>query len=131
VANATVPRPRSQDSLPLAGEPRVPGVASRRLPLPLGLMALWAAIVLAIALFLLIGTVRVGAGNWLGRQLSVAEIWSRFLGYLANQGASPLIVAAVVAVTGLSLLTAAVLLWLAIGLRDQPPDAPPDSSAVE
>jgi hypothetical protein len=130
VANATVPRPRSQDSLPLTGEPQVSGGAARRLPLPPGLIVLWAGIVLAIALFLLFGSVRVAAGNWLGRRLSVAEIWSRFLGYLANQGASPVIVGAVMAVAGLTLLTGAALLWLAVGLRDQSPDAPPDNPVV-
>ena len=98
--------------------------------MPIGLIALWAAIVLAIVLFLFFGTVHVGAGNWIGRHLSVPEIWSRFLGYLANQGASTLIIAAVVAAAGLSLLTGGVLLGLAFGLRDQPPEAPHDNSVV-
>jgi hypothetical protein len=101
------------------------------MPVPLGIVAAWAAMVGAMAVLLVFGTVEIGAGNWLGRQLGITEIWSRFLGYLASQGASPLIVLLVATAAALSLVTAALILWLALTLRDQPRGAPDDSPASE
>jgi hypothetical protein len=101
------------------------------MPVSLGIVVAWTATVVAIAVFLVFGMVEIGAGNWLGRRLGVAEIWSRFLGYLASQGASPLTVLLVAAAAALSLVTAALVLWLALTLRDQPRGAPDDSPAGE
>jgi hypothetical protein len=101
------------------------------MPVPLWSVVAWTAMVGAIAVFLVFGTVEIGAGNWLGRRLGIPEIWSRFLGYLANQGASPLTVLLVAAAAALSLVTAALVLWLALTLRDQPRAASDDSPASE
>ena len=61
------------------------------------LLALWVLIVAAIAVYLVAGTARVGAGFWIGRRMPVRVIWADFLGWLADQGASPLLVSAIVA----------------------------------
>jgi hypothetical protein len=129
VADATVPRSRP-DTLPLATEsPRIAAV--RAVPsLPISLTILWAAIVVGVALFLTFGSVRVGAGNWINRRFAVSEIWSRFLSYLAKEGASPALVLAVAAAALLTLLGAALLLWLAFGLRDELPPPPTDASGT-
>jgi ABC-type sulfate transport system permease component len=76
--------------------------------------------VLAIAGFILLGSLRVGAGNWMGRQMPVREIWSRYVGYLTDQGASTALVVAVTAAAVVALIAAAVGLGLALGLRDDP-----------
>jgi hypothetical protein len=84
------------------------------------LLALWVLIVTAIAAYLIAGTARVGAGSWIGRRMPVRVIWTDFLGWLADQGASPLLIAAIVAAAAISLALIAALLWLAFTLRDAP-----------
>jgi hypothetical protein len=77
-----------------------------------------------LAIFLVFGSLHVGAGSWFGRQLPVREIWSRFLGYLWDQGASTAIVVVVSVLAGLTVVLAAYCLWLALALRDaSPPEA--------
>jgi hypothetical protein len=82
-----------------------------------------------LAAFLAVGSLRIGAGNWIGLRLPVRQIWARFLGYLADQGASPALVMAVVAAAAITLLGAAWALWLALALRDATPETPMDDPA--
>jgi len=84
--------------------------------------------VLVIAGFILLGSLRVGAGNWIGRRMLVRETWSRFLGYLTDQGASTALVVAVTAAAVVALIAAAVGLGLALGLRDGPGESPADDA---
>jgi hypothetical protein len=127
VADATVPRTRPDAMGHGAESPRLPVV--RAVPsLPISLTILWATIVVGVSLFLAFGHVRVGAGNWINQRFAISEIWSRFLGYLAREGASPALVLAVAAAAMLTLVGAAVLLWLAFGLHDELPPPPMDTS---
>lgn len=83
----------------------------------------------AAVAFLVLGSLRIGAGNWIGRWMPVREIWTRFLGYLAEQGASATLVMAVAIAAGGALVAAGIALWLALGLRDAPAVPPADESA--
>ena len=85
------------------------------------LLALWVLIVAAIAVYLVAGTSRIGAGFWIGRRMPIRVIWADFLGWLADQGASPLLVTAIAATGLISLALMAVVLWCAFTLRDAPP----------
>ena len=107
-------------------EDPVPAVSTRVsavVPRPLSL--LWAGIVVAIIAFLVLGTVRIGAGNWIGLRLPVRRIWARFTTYLVEEGASGAMVVGVAAAALLALLGSAVVLWLAFALRDHPDDREP------
>ena len=104
--------------------------AARSFPvLPRSLMILWAGIVLVTGGFLVTGTVRIGAGNWIGRRMPVREIWSRFLSFLTDLGASGPLILLVTAAAIVSLLVAALAFWLALALRDTPPESAADTSA--
>jgi hypothetical protein len=92
------------------------------------LLALWVLIVAAIAVYLVAGTARVGAGFWIGRRMPVRVIWTDFLGWLADQGASPLLVGAIVATALVSLVLMAAVLWVAFTLRDAPSPVAPDDA---
>lgn len=105
-------------------------MAARSVPaLPRPLAVLWAGVVLAIVAFLVLGSLRIGAGNWIGRQMPVRDIWMRFLGYLTDQGASAALVMAVAVAAGAALVAAGIALWLALALRDAPAMPPADESA--
>ena len=79
MADVSVARAQREEMLPLAAE-RPAKAAARSFPvLPCSLMILWAGMVLVTGGFLLTGTMRIGAGNWIGRRMPVHEIWSRFL----------------------------------------------------
>jgi hypothetical protein len=91
--------------------------------MPRPLAVLWAGMVIALIAFLAFGSLRIGAGNWIGRRMPVRNVWSRFLEYLTDQGASPALVTVVVAAAAVTLVTAAYLLWLSFSLEDQRPDA--------
>ena len=109
----------------MAEEP-APAAGTRvRMVVPRPLSLLWAAIVVAIIAFLVFGTVRIGAGTWIGLRLPVRRIWARFTTYLVEEGASEAMVAGVIAVALLALIGSAVVLWLAFALRDQPGDRGP------
>jgi hypothetical protein len=117
VAEAAAPRAVREESRLPAEPVTLPSVSS----VPVAsrvLLALWVLIVAAIAVYLVAGTARVGAGLWIGRRMPVRVIWANFLGWLADQGASPLLITAIVAVTAISLALMAALLWLAFNLRD-------------
>jgi hypothetical protein len=129
VADVSVARAQREEMLPLAAE-RPAKAAARSFPvLPRSLMILWAGLVLATGGFLMTGTLRIGAGNWIGRRMPVREIWSRFVGFLTEHGASGLLILFVTAAAILALLVAALALWLALALRDAPPESAADTSA--
>ena len=92
-------------------------------------MILWAGSVLAILGFLAFGSFRIGAGNLIGRRMSVRVIWSRFLDFLTDLGASRPLIFFVTAAVIAALVLAAIALWLALGLRDAPPEPVADTSA--
>ena len=126
MADVTVARAQREEMLPLAAE-RPAKAAARSFPvLPRSLMILWAGMVLVTGGFLLTGTMRIGAGNWIGRRMPVHEIWSRFLGFLTDLGASGPLILLVTAAAIVSLLVAALAFWLALALRDTPPESAAD-----
>jgi hypothetical protein len=129
VADVTVARARREEMLKLLAE--VPAEkAARPFPaLPRSLMILWAGLVLATAGFLVTGRLRIGAGNWIGRRLPAREIWSRFLDFLSEHGASGPLILIVTAAAVVTLVIAALALWLALALRDAPPESATDISA--
>jgi hypothetical protein len=129
VADVTVARAQREELLTLPTE--VPAETARRsLPaLPRSLMILWAGLVLATAGFLVTGRLRIGAGNWIGRRMPAREIWSRFLDFLADHGASGSLILIVTAVAIVTLVIAAFAFWLALALRDAPPEPAADMSA--
>jgi hypothetical protein len=92
-------------------------------------MILWAGSVLVVAGFLAFGTLRIGAGNMIGRRMPVRLIWSRFLDFLTDLGASELLIFLVAAAAIAALVLSAVALWLALGLRDAPSQQAADTSA--
>lgn len=85
--------------------------------------------VAGLAVFLLAGSVRIGAGNWIGRRMSIRQVWARFLDYVADLGASPAIVAVVVAAAVIALGAAAYALWLAFDLKDASTSEPSNDAA--
>jgi hypothetical protein len=92
-------------------------------------MVLWAGSVLATVGFLAFGTLRIGAGNWIGRRMPVRVIWSRFLEFLTDLGASGPLIFLVAAAAIAALVLSAVALWLALGLRDAPREPVADTPA--
>ena len=129
MADVTAARAQREELLPAAAE--VPTRTSTRLlpALPRSLVVLWAGLILAIAGFLMTGRLRIGAGNWIGRRMPAREIWSRFLSFLADHGASGPLIFIVTATAIIALLVAALALWLALSLRDAPPEVVVDTSA--
>ena len=129
MADVSVARAQREEMLPLAAE-RPAKAAARSFPvLPRSLMILWAGMVLVTGGFLLTGTIRIGAGNWIGRRMPVPEIWSRFLSFLTDLGASGPLILLVTAAAIMSLLVAALAFWLALALRDTPPESAAETSA--
>ena len=57
------------------------------------------------------------------------EIWSRFLDFLADHGASGSLILIVIAIAIVTLVIAAFAFWLALALRDAPPEPAADMSA--
>jgi hypothetical protein len=90
-------------------------------------MIVWAGSVLATVGFLAFGTLRIGAGNWIGRRMPVRVVWSRFLDFLTDLGASGPLIFLVTAAAVATLVVAAIALWLALGLRDAQPTPPADT----
>lgn len=96
----------------------------------LALTAGWLVFALGLAWFVYAGSVRVGAGHWLGQRLRVRVIWARFLDFLADHGANPLMIGLVVLTALLTLLGSLVLLWWVLAQRNSDPEPPvaPDIS---
>jgi hypothetical protein len=129
VADVSVARAQREEMLPLAAERPAKAAAWSFPVLPRSLMILWAGMVLVTGGFLLTGTIRIGAGNWIGRRMPVPEIWSRFLSFLTDLGASGPLILLVTAAAIISLLVAALAFWLALALRDTPSESAAETSA--
>jgi hypothetical protein len=129
VAEVTVNRAPHEELHTLPVEAPAEAVARTLPALPRSLMILWAGLVLASAGFLVTGRLRIGAGNWIGRRMPAREIWSRFVGFLADHGASGSLILLVTAAAIVALVIAALALWLALALRDAPPETGPDTAA--
>lgn len=129
MADITVAHAQREETRTLPAEaPAEP--AARSFPaLPRLLMVLWAGSILATVGFLAFGTLRIGAGNWIGRRMPVRVIWSRFVEFLTDRGASGPLIFLVAAAAVATLVIAAVALWLALGLRDGPSEPAADPSA--
>lgn len=128
MAEVTVARTQRDDVLERPAEASREGVVTSFPVLSRPLVVLWIGLVLGMVAFLALGSLRIGAGNRIGRRMPIREIWSSFLAYLAEQGASAALVAAVVAAAVIALIAAAIALWLAFGLRDAYPQSPNDES---
>lgn len=119
--------PASESSPAAQPEPVRVDRPARVLQRSLGSIASWVAFTVGMAWFIYAGSVRVGAGHWLGQRLRVQVIWSRFLGFLADHGANSVMVGLVVLMAILTLLGSLVLLWWVLGQRNdeaEPPVAP-------
>ena len=129
MADLTVARAQREETLTPPVEAPAEGVARPFPALPRSLMILWAGLVLATGGFLVIGRLRIGAGHWIGRRMPAREIWSRFLGFLTDHGASAPLVLFVSAAAIVALVIAAVAFWLALALRDAQSESAAETSA--
>jgi hypothetical protein len=129
VADITVARAQREETRTLPAEAPAEPVARSFPALPRLLMVLWAGSVLATVGFLAFGTLRIGAGNWIGRRMPVRVIWSRFLEFLTDLGASGPLIFLVAAAAIAALVLSAGALWLALGLRDAPREPVADTPA--
>lgn len=129
MADLTVARAQREETRTLSTEAPTEPVARWFPPLPRLLMVLWAGSVLATVGFLVFGTLRIGAGNWIGRRMPIRLIWSRFLSFLTDLGASGPLIFFVAAAAVATLVIAAFALWLALGLHDASSEAAADTSA--
>jgi hypothetical protein len=120
VADAVWPRERRDGPAKANGAVEPPNEAEKDGSPVRPLFLLWSAIVTGLAVYLALGVIRVGAGGWFGRRMSIRRVWSRFLDYLADLGAPPLLVSLVAVAVGLTVIGAAYALWLAFTLRDLP-----------
>ena len=90
MADVTVARAQREEMLTLPTEVPAETSPSPVVPaLPRSLMILWAGLGPGDPGFLVIGRLRIGAGNLDGQATAGAEIWSRFLGFLTDHGAVP------------------------------------------
>lgn len=129
MADVTVAQPQREELLTLPAEAPA-GRGARPFPtLPRSLMILWAGLVLVTGGFLVAAKLRIGAGHWIGRRLPAREVWSRFLGFLTDHGATGPLILIVTAAAIAALVIAALALWLALALRDAPPESAADISA--
>ena len=129
MADVSIARAQREEMRRLSTEAPAELVARSFPALPRSLVILWAGSVVAAAGFLATGTLRIGAGNWIGRRMPVHVIWSRFLEFLSDLGASGPLIFLVAATAIAALVLSAVTLWLALGLRDVPPEPVVDTSA--
>jgi hypothetical protein len=129
VADITVARAQREEMLRLPAEAPADEVARPFPALPRSLIILWAGLFVATGGFLVTGRLRIGAGNWIGRRMPAREIWSRFLEFLTDHGASGPLILIVTAAAIVALVIAALAFWLALALRDAPPESAADISA--
>ena len=130
MADVTVARPQRDDVLTGQAEAPKSAEAPSFPSLPWPLIVLWAGFVVGTLAFLLFGSLLIGAGNRLGRRVPVRQIWSQFLGYLVDHGATPAIVVAVSAAAGLAFIAAGIALWFAFSLKDQQPEVLDESTGM-
>ena len=129
MADITVARAQREEMLRLPAEAPADEVARPFPALPRSLIILWAGLVVATGGFLVTGRLRIGAGNWIGRRMPAREIWSKFLEFLTDHGASGPLILIVTAAAIVALVIAALAFWLALALRDAPPESAADISA--
>ena len=129
MADVTVARAQREELLTLPAEAPAETGARSFPALPRSLMILWGGLVLVTGGFLVAARLRIGAGHWIGRRMPAREVWSRFLGFLTEHGASGPLVFTVTAAAIMALVIAALALWLALALRDAPPESATDKSA--
>jgi hypothetical protein len=129
VADVTVARAQREEMSTLPAEAPAETVAPSFPALPRLLMILWAGSVLAMVIFITSGTMRLGAGNWIGRRMPIHVIWSRFLDFLTDLGAPGPLIYIVAATAIAALVLSAVALWLALSLRDAPLEPVADTAA--
>jgi hypothetical protein len=129
VAEVTVARAQREESRTLPAEAPAGPIPPSFPALPRSLVILWAALVLATAVFLVSGRLRIGAGHLIGRRMPARDIWSRFFDFLIDHGVSGPLVLFVTAMAIAALVLAAVAFWLALALRDAPPESATDTPA--
>ena len=129
MADVTVARAQREEMLTRPAEAPANEIAGPFPTLPRSLMILWAGLVLAIGGYFVTGRLRIGAGYWIGRRMPAREIWSRFLDFLTDHGASGSLILIVTAAAIVALVIAALAFWLALALRDAPPESAADISA--
>ena len=129
MADVTVARAQREEMLKSPAEAQDKAVARLFPTLPRSLMILWAGFVLATGGFLVTGTLTIGAGRWIGMRMPVRRIWSRFIEFLTDLGASEPLLLLVTAAAIATLIVAAVAFWLALALRDAAPESATDTSA--
>ena len=129
MADVTIARAGREEMLTLPAEAPPEGGARPFPALPRSLMILWAGLVLATGGFLVTGRLRIGAGRSIGRRMPAREVWSKFLGFLTDHGASASLILIVTAAAIVALIIAALALWLALALRDAPTEPAADTSA--
>jgi hypothetical protein len=120
VADATAPPARRDDAFELA-EAATRELPASRLGSAVWPLVGWAAFAAGLSLFIFFGSVRVESGLWDGRRMRVSRIWSRFVEYLGEQGATPGNIALVSTAVAFALLGSLALVWLALRVSDQPP----------
>lgn len=100
-------------------------VAQRR---PLVVAVTWLLFTIGLVWFIYAGAVRVGAGQWYGQRLRVRVIWSRFVDFLADKGATAIMVGLVGVAAIATLIGSLLLLWMVLRLRESDPETtePPD-----
>jgi hypothetical protein len=129
VANAAVPRARREESFELPEE-TVRRAAVPKLPRQSWLLALfWTLFAVVLIGFLLFGSVRIGAGNWAGRQMRTTLIWQRFVSFLQEQGASAPVISVVVLMLAVAVIGGVCLVWLAARVQDQHADSVPEPTS--
>jgi hypothetical protein len=129
VADVTVARGQREDMRTLPAEAPADPTARPFPALPRLLVILWVGSVLATVGFLAFGTLRIGAGNWIGRRMSIHVVWSRYLDFLTGLGAPGPLIYIVAAAAIAALVLSAVALWLALSLRDAPSERVADTPA--
>lgn len=121
---------QAQDGSEDAALATSPRAERRAVPWARARMWGWLALCALFAAFLLLGSVTVGAGNWNGWHMRIVRIWQRFTEYLVGEGASWGIVLAVSGTALVAIAGGALLVLLAVGLRnssDEPTDTQRDA----
>ena len=129
MADVTIARAPREEMRTLPAEAPAGAEGQSFRALPRLILVLWAGLVLATVALLAVGTLRVGAGNWIGRRMPIRLIWSRFLEFLTDLGAPGPLVFLVTAAAVVAMILSAVSLWLAFALRDGPPEPEVETAA--
>ena len=129
MVDVTVARAQREETLTVAPEAAAETGVRPFPALPRSLIILWAGLLLATGGLLAVTRLRIGAGHWIGRRMPAHEVWSRFLAFLTDHGASGPLILIVTATAIATLVIAALAFWLALALRDAAPEPAADLSA--